>query len=370
MKRTHVSIVICIIVASGLAIATAAAEDYTLRPIKVTANAPVEITLGATETVHAPIYRTAEGQWSELSVGRDDKGVSFSLPDDAVGSTVILLDKPDWLTLPDTDAPALDAASIGGDAVETGETIELGHLKTAPEEIMLTLRDETNPIAAHLARVYINGKSPASYGGSVSHSGSADGKHVDLLIKPGELPDDDYDISVSVPDASPGRNTFATTIAFSTAPMLRNGGFEQVDENNNPEFWSTGAWSTKPETEYEIKVVEDGHTGKCIMIKGIQDPLNLVCGQDVDLQIGKTYVLTGYYRGEGKAGHGSLIARSSEGKGQYDNYGGLKADGEWMQFEWELTPTDEDATNYTFYVRLSGVGTAYFDDLKLQPKDE
>ncbi|MFO7945350.1 MAG: hypothetical protein R6V19_00840 [Armatimonadota bacterium] len=367
MKATHLWVVICVIVVFGIT-AAFAAEDYTLRPIKVTANAPVEITLGATETVHAPIYRTAEGEWTDLSVSKDDKGVSFSLPDNAVGSTVILLDKPDWLTLPDSDAPRLDAASIAGEAVEVGETVELGHLKAAPEAIMLTLSDETNPIAANLARVYINGKSPESYGGSISHSGSADGKHVDLVIKPGTLPEDDYDINLNVPDASPGRNTFSTTIAFSTAPILRNGGFEQVDKNGNPEFWTTGAWSTKPETEYEIKVVEDGYAGKCIMIKGIQDPLNLVCGQEVDLQIGKTYVLTGYFRGEGKAGHGSLIARSPDGKGQYDNFGGLKANGEWMPFEWELTPEQEDATNYTFYVRLSGVGTAYFDDLKLEPK--
>lgn len=369
MNRNFAVFTLCAIVIAVLGTFAVAAEEYTLQPIKVTANAPVEITLAASEPVNDPIYRAAPGEWKDLFVETTDAGVSFSLPDDAVGSTVILLNKPDWLTLPDGEPPVVDAASLDGTALDIAETIELGHLAEAPESIMLTLSDEINPIAARLAKVYINDRSPDSYGGSVSVTQSDDGMHADLLITPGDLPEADYDVRVMVPDATPNRNTLSVTLQFSTAPILRNAGFEQVDDKGNPEFWSTGAWSVEADTEYEIDVVEDGHTGKCLMIKGIAGSLNLVCGQTVDLILGKTYVLTGYYRGEGKTGHGSLIARGPGGKGQYDNYSGLTASEEWQEFSWEITPTDEDAEDFTFYVRLSGVGTAYFDDLVLKPKE-
>jgi hypothetical protein len=34
-----------------------------------------------------------------------------------------------------------------------------------------------------------------------------------------------------------------------------------------------------------------------------------------------------------------------------------------------MTPTKEDVNTFTFYVRLSGEGTSYFDELVLEPKE-
>ncbi len=331
-------------------------------------NVPVKITISSGPTVNQPLYRTAQGEWKILKVEQTGKLVSFSPPADALASTVILLNKPKWLTLPDDEAPVVEAVSVGGSAVELSETVKLGHLPETPESILVTLGDAKNPIAASRMAVSIDGREPAVFGGKLEFDQSKDGKHVDVTISPGDLAEAVHTIFISVPDASPGFNTCTLQISFTTAPLLANGDFEQADPKGGPLHWTTSTWSQNAETKAEFKVVDGGRSGKCLMIHGIAGSLNLVCGQALDIIPGATYVLSGYYKNDANLGTASVIGKNKEtGKqDQYDGMPGLQQADDWTPFSWEFTAR-EDNTGFNLYLR-SGAGKVYFDDVKLERK--
>ncbi len=339
--------------------------DYQLEAITIAANAPLEVHISADEAVNNPVYLDAQGQWKALKVDKSAQGISFAFPNDAMGSTVMLLNKPAWLTLPDTDVPAVDAASCGGTPLEVAPDINLGHLEQAPRNLFVTVSDATNPLAAGRVAVTINGRSATDLGGSLKIDQSKDGKHADIILTLPDLPRDKYEIRITVTDASPRANATTLSLTFNTAPLLKNADFEQVADNGVPVSWSAGAWDEAAETKYETKAVDGGRSGKALMIHGIARPLNLIVGQAVDLVPGETYVLSGYYKNEGNFGHASLIAGGK--KIQYDNMAGLPKADNWTPFSWEVTAAPEGKT-WTLYLRSTGIGKVYFDDLNLAPK--
>ncbi len=368
MKRLILLLSCLILTTVIVATITLAADDFALQPIKVTSNVPVKITISSGPTVNQPLYRTAQGEWKILKVEQTGKLVSFSPPADALASTVILLNKPKWLTLPDDEAQVVQAISVGGSAVELSETVKLGHLPETPESILVTLGDAKNPIAASRMAVSIDGREPAVFGGKLEFDQSKDGKHVDVTISPGDLAEAVHTIFISVPDASPGFNTCTLQISFTTAPLLANGDFEQADPKGGPLHWTTSTWSQNAETKAEFKVVDGGRSGKCLMIHGIAGSLNLVCGQALDIIPGATYVLSGYYKNDANLGTASVIGKNKEtGKqDQYDGMPGLQQADDWTPFSWEFTAR-EDNTGFNLYLR-SGAGKVYFDDVKLERK--
>ncbi len=347
-----------------------AGDDFTLQPIRVTSNVPVKITISGGPTVNSPIYRTSQGEWKQLKVDKSGTAVSFSPPEDALASTVILLNKPKWLQLPDEDPPVFEAVSMDGSAVTVADTVvKLGHLSQTPKTIMLTLGDRKNPIHPGRASISIDGREPKACGGAVKLDQSADGKHLDLIITIGDLPKAPHTVFVSVCDASPSFNTATLQMEFTTAPLLANGDFELADKNGAPTNWSSSTWSSDANTKADIKVVDGGRSGKCLMIDGIAGSLNIVCGQAVDLIPGRTYVLSGYYKTDADRGYASIIAQNkATGKqDQYSNMPGLKKADDWALFSWEFT-AKEDNTGFVVYLRSGGVGKVYFDDIEVEAK--
>lgn len=360
----------CLVLALAAAMASptlAAADDYQLQTIAVVANAALEVRMPAGDDINNPMYLDAKGQWKVLKTSKAGTAVSFSLPQDTLGSTVIILRKPKWLALPDADAPVVETISIDGTAYATGTEVALGRFKDTPRNIMITVADRTNPLACSRLAVSVNGRPAAELGCMVKTDQSKDGKHADIIIAPGDLPLDTYRVLVTLADASPEANATALTLLFSTAPLLKNGEFEQADKNGGPLEWVVGAWDQKPETKFEAKIVDGGHSGKALMIQGISPPLNLVAGQQVELEEGKTYVLSGYYKNEGNLGHASLIASGGKDK-QYDSMPPLQHAEEWTPFSWEIVPK-AGAPTYTLYLRSGGQGKVYFDDVKLELKE-
>lgn len=347
-----------------------AQEEYALEAFRITANAPVTVTLSHAAQTQKPMYRPPAGDWKPLDARQQEGALSFVLPADAVGETLVLLTQPDWLTLPDGDAPQLAAARIGGVAVTPeGSSITCGAV-AAPPAIELTVADAQNPILHSRVSVQLNGMPIEDSGGRVLLQPADTGRSLAISVLPGELLEDRYIVSVSVPDASPARNTLVATVSFSTAPLLRNGGFEAVSADGKPENWSVGSWGGSDPGDYKISVAEgQGRSGNALCLQGISGRINMVVGQPVDMVAGSTYILSGYAKGDG-VGYASLIAADTgDGKQQYDNTGRTAASADWQPFAWELKP-QPGKKDYTIYLRNASVGTVYFDDLRLDMKPQ
>lgn len=349
------------------AASTAVTDPYELQSMRLTANVPVKITISDGPPIQQPVYRTAAGEWKQLPFEQEANRISFSPPEDALPSTVIVMDKPEWLQLSDDDAPAITAVGVDGASVPVSELIRLGHLSTAPKTIIITATDAANPIAASRISAHVNGREPGDLGGEVSVDPSGDGKRLDIAINPGDLDQAPHSIIVSVSDASPQHNTTMLEITFTTAPLLTNGDFEMADDQGRPKHWSTSTWSSDAETKAEFQIVEGGHTGKALKIEGIAGSLNMVCAQSVDLIPGEMYVLSGYYKNDRNIGSASIIAKKDGKQDQYSNMPSLKHAQDWTEFSWEFT-AKEDNSEFMLYLRASGVGTVWFDDVTLTRK--
>ena len=347
-------------------VTSARAQDYSLQPIRITSNVPVKVSIGGNPTVSTPIYQAADGAWKPLTVEQAGGSVAFTQPVDAMATTLVLLDKPAWLQLPDDEAPTVEALSDGVAQAPT-EQLNLGHLGGTPKTVAITIGDAKNPLAASRALVSIDGREPSAFGGTVDIAQSKDGRHADVTISPGELSAASHTLSVAVPDASPALNTVRTVISFSTAPMLANAGFEEADSAGKPLHWACSTWSADAETKAEFKVVDGGRTGKVLLIEGIAGSLNMVCGQAVDLVPGRTYVLSGYYKSTVAAGYASVIGQSGGKQDQYSSMPRLAQADEWTPFSWEVT-AKEDNTGFNLYLRSGGQGSIWFDDVSLELK--
>ena len=343
------------------------AQDYSLQPIRITSNVPVKVSIGGDPTVSSPIYQAVDGAWKPLTVEEAGGSVAFTQPADAMATTLVLLDKPAWLQLPDDEPPSIEAVRVDDAAVEPGEEIKLGNLSHAPQAIVLAISDAKNPLALSRALVSLDGRELSSSGGAVAMSQSQGGRHAEVTITLGDLPQAAHSILVTVPDASPGLNTVRTVVSFSTAPMLANAGFEEADSAGKPLHWACSTWSADAETKAEFKVVDGGRTGKALLIEGIAGSLNMVCGQGADLVPGRTYVLSGYYKSTVAAGYASVIGQAGGKQDQYANMPRLAQADDWTPFSWEVT-AKEDNTGFNLYLRSGGQGKIWFDDVSLELK--
>ena len=341
------------------------ADDYGIKSIQVTANCPISITISGESAIQQPLYRTGDGKWLPLVFERDGNMVVFSLPDDALPLTTIVLDTPPWLQLPDDVAPEVVSVSVDAQLMPIADTVRLGHLGATPHSIVLTAEDADNPIDASAVKVSINGQPPSAFGGEVTFEPSHEGRRLSIAIQPGELEQASHSLVVSVPDATPQRNTTTFELIFTTAPLLANGDFELADDEGQPLHWKSSTWSSDAETEAEFRVIDDGHSGRALCIRGIAGNLNLVCGQSVDLIPSTDYVLSGYYKNDKNIGSASIIARHNGAQGQYSNMPTLTHAQDWTEFTWQFS-TEPDNSDFMLYLRSSNVGTVCFDDLKLE----
>ena len=85
--------------------------------------------------------------WRPLAVTRSAEAVTLAIePGDAIGGRVlVVVDRPEWMILGDVTAPALQAASVDGRAVEVGETLELSAEGGGPR-LRIVVGDETSPV--------------------------------------------------------------------------------------------------------------------------------------------------------------------------------------------------------------------------------
>ncbi len=341
-----------------------AQQEFRLDRLIVCASAPVTISLPMEEPPAQPMYRDASDKWQALEVHAEQGSVSFTLPTNSRGRTLILLDKPAWLDLSDVEPPTVETFKVDDTKLDPSGTVDLGRSDIQPRKMELVVRDAKNPIAEDSLSVILDGRALEATGSSSEVVRlERDARSVLIQVKLAELSQDAHKLTLAIADAAAEPHWAKMTVAFSTAPLLRNGGFEEIGADGKPVAWSCSAWSRKPDTECEFGAGDKAHSGeRSLMIRGIGgSSLNLVCGQSVPLTPGKTYRLTGYYLQDEGSGHCSLIGGD---KGQYDNSQTLTPVEDWTEFSWEFTAQDYD--KFTLYLRRSGKGTIYYDDIKLE----
>jgi len=154
-------------------------------------------------------------------------------------------------------------------------------------------------------------------------------------------------------------------VRFTNAPLVTDGGFEQLKADGTPIHWGANRWSAEADTKANLKIVEGGHTGKhCAEITGISGRLNLLWGQQVPLTGDRSYTVRGMYKATSSGAYMSLIADGKQAKEQYLNSPRLKPTEDWTPFEWtfDIKPADR----YTLYLRSTAKGSVWFDDVVME----
>lgn len=348
----------------------ATAADYSLEAFSLRSTTPVTITFGPGKAADGPVYLPPGGEWSSLDVVEVDGARRCAIAAHGGQQTIVLMSKPDWLTLPDTEAPQLSLVKVDdADMQPEGGRLELGWRAEAPEGVRVTVTDALNPVAGDRAQATIDGRAPADFGGAVETEQAQDGKSATIIVRFGELPPDKHTLSISVPDATPHSNTATLAVTFDTSPLLLNGDFEQGGGAAFATHWRHAAWGRKPETQYETVVAEgEGRSGNAVRLTGIADPLYLIVGQPAQLQGGQSYVLSGYYRTESDQRVGASFNGTPAGelKQQYVESPPFPPSAEWAPFEWEFHP-EPGHPEFEVFLWSKSKGSVWFDDLQLTP---
>jgi WD domain, G-beta repeat/Carbohydrate binding domain len=150
---------------------------------------------------------------------------------------------------------------------------------------------------------------------------------------------------------------------ISTRP-LRNPGFE-----DRLRGWETGVYGARLTIDFDSSILREGR--QSLRVSATQ-PSDTAFGQEVMLKPGHSYRLAGWVRTRGLQPHGSLVygtfqVQLSKGQGTIasgSNHGG---DTEWTEVTITLKAPASGGTRIcAFFAGFGkGIGTAWFDDLKL-----
>ncbi len=311
-------------------------------------------------------YRDAAGRWHELPVMREGQSTIVRLSPQMIGggTTVLVLDKPDWMVLDDTAPPSVTQTLVGGQE-RRPDDLDMGWTGKSPGEVALAVRDEANPLDLAGLQATVNGAPLEAKWLTVQPVGDT-GKQAQIALDLSELPPGRYTVELRLTDLAPTRNLLTLRVRFNSAPLLGNAGFEEADADGKPVGWSAGAWSSDADTKYDISVKPGGVEGqRALCITGIAGLLNMVCAQRTEeLKPGVTYVFSGQYRSEG----GCALSAIANREGQEVDYFSqdLPAAADWTPFAWEFTLQPHDFA--LIAVRSGRPGESWFDDLKVVPK--
>lgn len=351
---------------SLLAAATVAhGEAPLLSRLIVRASGPVEVAVPLQDGPQGPVYRTADGAWRPLEVAAEEGRARFSLPADAVGSTIVILQAPDWLVFDDATAPAVTSVTVDGQVLEPAAEMDLGHYVEAPGVVQIAVADGQSPIDVGAAVVTLDGTALPQALLSWAPADERAGSRV-LQVRMGRVPAGTHTLKVHVPDAAPNGNVAGLRMVFASGPLVKDGGFEALRADGSPQYWTMNTWSSDAETKAELKVVQGGHSGEyCGELKGLAGALNLLFAQQIPLSAGKTYRVKLFYQATGSGGHLSMVnASKDEETKQYLNSPRLKPCEDWQPFEWEFTT--KPSTAYNLYLRNAGLGSVKFDDVSVE----
>jgi alpha-N-arabinofuranosidase len=155
-------------------------------------------------------------------------------------------------------------------------------------------------------------------------------------------------------------------VAWADADALTNPGFEEGSDG-----WSLTVYGARPVVEKDARVV---HGGKHSLRVAATDPSDTALAQDVRLKEGQLYRLRGWVRTRGLDPHGAAVygtlqVQNPGGRGTIAagaNHGG---DTDWTEVSVWFEPPPGGLTRVVvFFAGFGkGTGTAWFDDLTLEP---
>lgn len=162
----------------------------------------------------ASVYvKGANGKWTKLSATQASGALTMKLGSEQIanGKTSIVVNKPAWMVLDDTEAPKLAWVKVNGADVKPGPNGALGSI-ALPATLSVGIKDNVNPLDPQSVRVLIDDqtvlKPDVSKLGPPKISGS-------FSVSLAGLPAGHYDATLQVTDASPQRNLLAVKLSFS-----------------------------------------------------------------------------------------------------------------------------------------------------------
>jgi len=348
----------------ALVVCSLAAEEPLLDRLTVHATGPVTVTVPCEPAPSDSIFRMQDGSWAALEVAYEEGRATFSLPVEAGGRTTVLLTVPEWLELEDETPPAVQDLTVDGRELEVAPEVDLGHTPGAPKSIRFIVKDDMNPIDAGAASLTLDGMPLPDDAATFSPvRNGPETRIVDIALP--DVQPAVHALKLRIPDAAAVAHFAELTVRFNTAPLVRDGGFEEIKADGTSVRWGASMWSTDAETKAELKIVEGGHSGEyCAEITGIAGGLNLLFGQQVSLTGGRSYLLKGFYKATGTGGFISLIADGDKSKEQYLNAPHFKPAEDWTPFEWTFSV--KPAKRFSLYLRNAGKGSIWYDDVALE----
>ena len=172
--------------------------------------------LWASALAAAPVtayVRGADGKWLKTQANDADGRITLSLKPEQIGGgeTVVIVNKPAWMVLEDSEAPKLAWLKLNGADVKP-EGGDLGVISTFPATIALGIKDNANPLNAQAVRVSLPREAgPAQP--QVAELGPPKPNGRMSFTLPA-LPPGEYTMAVSVPDLSPQANTLTMALRF------------------------------------------------------------------------------------------------------------------------------------------------------------
>jgi hypothetical protein len=327
---------------------------------------PIVALLATISLAHAQgtFYRAADGKWKPLK-STTGAVTKFSLSPDDIGggTTMVVLDKPKWMVLDDDEAPVIVKILLDGQE-RKADDLDLGQVAKAPAELAFAVKDDKNPLDAAGLSVMLNGK-PVPAPQITTTKLTPDGKSLRVAVKLGDLAPAKYSLVAEVADMSPARNVQTVALKFSTAPLVTNGSFEDVESTGKPVAWSPGTWGDDDPTTYKWEVVPGGTAGEKALRVTSTKGGNLTCSNEMDpLKPGTPYVLTGQYK---SAGAGvSVITYDPTGK-QIDYLTqNLPAAKDWTPFSYEFAVKPHVKSSVV--LRTGSKGETWFDDIRVNLK--
>ncbi len=94
-------------------------------------------------------YRTADGSWTSMEAAVEDGRLHIQIGPQAApnGEAVLVINKPKWMVLDDTDAPTLLGLKVNGQARPSStDTLQLGCLGGDTADVVIGVKDNKNPI--------------------------------------------------------------------------------------------------------------------------------------------------------------------------------------------------------------------------------
>lgn len=149
--------------------------------------------------------------------------------------------------------------------------------------------------------------------------------------------------------------------------MLTNSGFEGPFQNGVAHGWSDNSY-TKFVVRYseETKNVRSGRSCQKMEVLSFTPDSGVQFFQNVDFEVGKTYTISVWMRGEGIAQPVMILLR--RGPSPYDHflYKWVTVTDQWRKFTLVGAPREKDPADNRVYVHLKDIGTLWVDDFSMR----